>query len=229
MAEPRDRMSPMFSFGPIRRDRQSGQASPDPSTQSAQRGQVSGDTPPDRTANAAADLRQWAGASRATLAIAFTDVVSSAALGNKLGDRGMDAVRRTHFAHVEQLVRAHDGFVIKTIGDSVMAGFRAATNALDFALAVHADPGDRRIRVRVGVHVGPVTVEQRDAHGVTVNYASRVAGAPKDAEVWLSSEARTHVAQERAPQHEPLHWQPHGGLVLKGFPGKHILWSVAQA
>ena len=222
MADPRDRMSPSFSFGPPRRGRpehhpSAGAASHDTTPQQQQ--------PP---ASLPGNFRQWVAAPKATLAIAFTDVVSSSLLGNKLGNRAMDELRRAHFTHTEELIRAHDGFLVKTIGDSVMAAFRAVTDALDFALAVHADPGDRRIQVRAGAHVGPVTVEEHDAYGATINYAARVVAGPRGAEVWLSSEAKSHIDQEGAPQHAGLKWQCHGGLVLKGFPGKHVLWSVGE-
>jgi len=107
-----------------------------------------------------------------------------------------------------------------------MAAFHAASDALDFASAVNCDPGDDRIVVRVGIHVGPVTVEENDVYGATVNYAARVVAAPQDAEVWLSSEAKSHVDQEGAPHQALLRWLNHTGLEIKGFPGKHILWSL---
>jgi len=222
MAEPRDRLSPSFSFGPIRRQKPA-ERRPDSAPPSRPESQAPAEP---AAAAPAGSFRQWVGAPRATLAIAFTDMVSSSALGNKLGNRAMDALRRRHFAHADELVRAHDGFVVKTIGDSVMAAFRAATDALDFAMAVHADTGERRVRIRVGIHVGPITVEERDAFGATVNYTARVVAVPGGDEIWLSSEAKSHIDQERAPQHGGLQWLAHKGLELKGFPGKHILWSL---
>jgi len=176
---------------------------------------------------AAPDLVQWAGGTKATLAVVFTDIVSSTALGNKLGNCAMDELRRAHFAQAGQLVSRFGGRVVKTNGDSVMAAFHAATDALDFAVAVNAEPGDLRIAVRAGLHVGPVTVEEADVNGGTVNRAARVVHEAAGAEVWLSSEAKIHVDQERAPQHASLQWLPHRGVKLKGFPGKHTLYSLA--
>lgn len=212
MQEPRERFTPSFSFG-----RKGRRAVPSPPP----------DEPPARPAGAPApgNFRQWAGATHATLAMVFTDIVSSSALGNKLGNRAMDALRRAHFARAADLARRYGGYVVKTMGDSVMAAFRAAGDALDFALALHADPGDRRVRIRAGVHVGPVSIQDADAHGASVNYAARVVGAPDGAEVWLSSEAKSHVDQQGAAHHAELPWLPHAGMQLKGFPGKHVLWS----
>ena len=228
MSEPRDRLSPSFSFGPGRRKERDAQSrdarrpssgpcarTPTPAQEEAA---PAGATP--------ASLRQWVGSPKATLAIVFTDIVSSAALGNKIGNRAMDVVRRAHFRRAAEATAAHGGCLIKTIGDSVMAAFHTATDALDFAVAIRADPGDRRLRLRVGIHVGPVTVEEQDAHGTTVNYTARVVAVPRGDEIWLSSEAKGHVDQEGAPQHAVLQWRTHSGLDLKGFAGKHILWSL---
>lgn len=217
MKKPHDRLSSSFTFGSIKRR----QDKPAPEPQAVPDKALGG-----KPAPAQGSLRQWAGAPKATLAIVFTDIVSSAALGNKLGNRAMDELRRAHFRCAAELVDRYGGHVVKTIGDSVMAAFHAASDALDFASAVNCDPGDDRIQVRAGLHVGPVTVEENDVYGATVNYAARVVGAIKAAEIWLSNEAKSHIDQEGAPHQATLSWANHSGLEIKGFPGKHILWSL---
>lgn len=226
MKKPHDRLSPSFTFGSIKR--RGDKPAPEPE---AAPDKVAGEPKPVAAVGGQApptegSLRQWAGASKATLAIVFTDIVSSAALGNKLGNRAMDELRRVHFRCAAELVDRYGGRVVKTIGDSVMAAFHAASDALDFASAVNCDPGDDRIQVRAGLHVGPVTVEENDVYGATVNYAARVVAAPQAAEIWLSNEAKSHVDQEGAPHQATLRWLNHAGLEIKGFPGKHILWSL---
>ena len=37
--------------------------------------------------------------------------------------------------------------------------------------ALQADTGHKRIKIRAGIHVGPVEIEDRDIHGAAVNYA----------------------------------------------------------
>ncbi len=217
MKKPHDRLSSSFTFGSIKRREEKPAPEPPAVPDKALGGQP---------APAQGSLRQWAGAPKATLAVVFTDIVSSAALGNKLGNRAMDELRRAHFRCAAELVDRYGGRVVKTIGDSVMAAFHAASDALDFASAVNCDPGDDRIQVRAGLHVGPVTVEENDVYGATVNYAARVVGATKAAEIWLSNEAKSHIDQEGAPHQTTLSWVNHTGLEIKGFPGKHILWSL---
>lgn len=46
-----------------------------------------------------------------------------------------------------------------------------------------APPGHARVQIRAGIHIGPMHVEQADVFGGTVNFAARVVGAIKDAEI----------------------------------------------
>ena len=66
-------------------------------------------------------LVEWAGGRRATLAIVFTDVVGSAALGNLLADDRMKKeIRDPHFTRGAELIAVNDGRLIKTNGDSII-------------------------------------------------------------------------------------------------------------
>jgi class 3 adenylate cyclase len=179
-------------------------------------------------ANRLRSLRQWAGSAKTTLAIVFTDIVDSTTLTHNLGNERMDQVRRAHFARARSLIEEHNGYEIKTNGDEFMVAFRTAVNALDFALELHADAGDERVGIRAGVHIGPVIIEEEDVQGAAVSYAARVISAATDGRVWLSSDVRNHIDQEKAQHHDDLCWRSSDGGVLKGFPGKHVLWSVER-
>jgi class 3 adenylate cyclase len=170
----------------------------------------------------------WAGGERVTLAIVFTDVVESTALGTKVGDAEMNDVRRAHFAQGRNLLEQHKGREIKTIGDSFMAAFHSVDEALDFALALQSNPGDPQIQVRAGIHVGAMQVEGNDVFGGTVNFAARVVGAIKDAEIWLSNRAQEDIDALRAKRHSALKWQRHDAVAMKGFPDMFTLWSLVK-
>lgn len=171
-------------------------------------------------------FKQWAGSTKLTLAIVFTDIIESTALIHHLGNERMDEMRRAHFARARELTKAHKGYEIKTNGDEFMVAFRAAINALDFALEFHADTGDDHISIRAGMHIGPVTIEEHDVQGAAVTYAARVVSMAADGGIWLSSEIKNHIDQEKAQRHTNLCWQDHPDCTLKGFPGTHLLWSV---
>lgn len=172
------------------------------------------------------DFVKWAGGPRVTLAIVFTDVVGSTALGEDLRDHEMNEVRRAHFAQGRKLIAKHAGREIKTIGDSFMVAFKCADAALDYAMALHVNTGHAQVQIRAGIHIGPMQVEENDVFGGTVNFAARVIGAIKDAEIWLSDRAKEDI--DRAGAHPRLTWQKHEGVTMKGFTGAFTLWALER-
>jgi class 3 adenylate cyclase len=99
-------------------------------------------------------------------------------------------------------VREHDGAVVKTIGDAVMAAFADPADALDAALAIRdaiagfnrtlaAETGaDVAIVVKLGLHCGPciaVTLNDRlDYFGRAVNLAARLQGESRGGDIVVS-------------------------------------------
>ena len=175
-------------------------------------------------------FQDWAGGEQVTLAIVFTDVVGSTALGEEIRDEAMNAVRRAHFAQSRRLIGQFRGREIKTIGDSFMAAFKCADAALDYARALQGNTGHPQVQIRAGIHIGPMRVEEGDVFGGTVNFASRVVGAIEQrAEIWLSERAKEDIDRLGAEKHKGLKWERHDFEPgkLKGFPGKFRLWAVA--
>ena len=91
----------------------------------------------------------------------------------------LDAARAVFRSQIE----SHQGRVIDTAGDSVLAVFETATGAVTAAMAIQEDldaaskdlAEDRRMRFRVGVHLGDV-IEKSDGtvYGDGVNIAARL-------------------------------------------------------
>ena len=97
------------------------------------------------------------------------------------------------------------------------------------ACALCADPGAPELRLRAGIHIGPLQIEEGDVFGRTVNFAARVVGAIKGAEIWLSEQAKADIDVLGARRHGELRWQRHDEVELKGFSGAFTLWAVSQA
>lgn len=169
---------------------------------------------------------EWTGGERVTLAIVFTDIVDSTSLGENLKDERMNEVRRLHFAQSRKLIEQFKGREIKTIGDSFMAAFRSVEQALDYAIAFEANPGNAQLHIRAGIHIGSMRVEENDVFGGSVNFAARVVGAFKEAGIWLSDRAKEDVDRGGAKQHRQLRWEKRGGVAMKGFPGTFTIWSL---
>lgn len=134
-------------------------------------------------------LYVWAGSPTATLAVVFTDIIGSTALGLLVGNEEMGRVRRAHFRCGESYAKRFHGRVIKTSGDELMVAFRSAPDAVDFVRAIQEDPGDARISLRAAIHVGLVDVEDNDIFGSAVDFTARLLTAAAGAELILSADA----------------------------------------
>lgn len=173
----------------------------------------------------------WVPEETVTLAIVFTDLVGFTAWNRLTGDRRASEARQAHFRRVRKLVDEHRGREIKTLGDGFLVAFWSVGSALDFALDLRDQPGHAEVKARAGVHIGPVQWEgeEEDVFGQTVNFAARVVGVMKGAEVWLSERAKQDVGLDKGSRDTDLVWVRHENVRLKGFPGRQTLWSVRPA
>jgi class 3 adenylate cyclase len=144
---------------------------------------------------AEATLRPGDDAGVSQVALLFTDLRGSTALYERVGDATAYNMVREHFTLLAAIVRDHDGAVVKTIGDAVMAAFADPAQAVRAALAMQARIGshahaDRDLVLKIGVHAGPsvvVTLNDRlDYFGSTVNMAARLQGQSAGDDIVLS-------------------------------------------
>ena len=109
-------------------------------------------------------------------AVGFADLVSFTRLVRRLTEREL-AMMVQHFeALASDVVTAHGGRVVKTVGDEVLfvcsPGANAAAIALEIPWALKEDV--MLPPVRVGMATGPVVGRLGDVFGTTVNRASRL-------------------------------------------------------
>lgn len=129
------------------------------------------------------------------LAFLFTDLTGSTALYQRVGQARAFRIVQDQFALLGEAIAAHNGAIVKTIGDAVMATFPTGGDALAAGLAIQRairrldlrGEADAASLVRVGVHQGPcvaVTANDRlDYFGTTVNIAARVEHEARGGEV----------------------------------------------
>src|SRR5215204_7141740 len=112
---------------------------------------------------------------------------------------------RTLAAHreiMDRLIGEHRGRIANTAGDSVLAEFPSAVEAIECAAEVQERlaeanttlPAERQVWFRIGLHVGDVLVRQGDIFGDGVNIAARIQAAASPGGVWLSDDAYRHVS-----------------------------------
>ncbi|MDT5331624.1 MAG: hypothetical protein QOF31_2921 [Mycobacterium sp.] len=172
---------------------------------------------------AEATLRPGDDAGVSQVALLVTDLQGSTALYERVGDAAAYNLVRKHFALLAAIVRDHDGAVVKTIGDAVMAAFTDPAQAVRAALAMQAEIGssERGVRdlvLKVGVHAGPsvvVTLNDRlDYFGSTVNMAARLQGQSTGGDIVLSTSVAGDPAVREVITASP---QRRETVALKGF------------
>ncbi len=112
----------------------------------------------------------------------FADISDSTSLYQKLGDAAARNIVNACLNVVNGVLARYEGRLVKTIGDEVMCVFPDADLAVLAASDMQAQvsatkPGNYPVSIHVGLHYGPVLVEENDVFGDTVNVAAYLRAA----------------------------------------------------
>ncbi len=121
------------------------------------------------------------GTERKLAAIMFTDMVGYSALAQRHEALALDLLVE-HQRRLRPIFLEHGGREIKAIGDGFLVEFPSALQAVRCAIAIQtalvqrnaSEAADRRIEVRIGLHLGDVEVRDGDVFGDGVNIAARI-------------------------------------------------------
>ncbi len=144
-------------------------------------------------------LQVWQSLSEATgrgrgdldMALLFTDLVGFSRWALGAGDAAVLELLREVGAAVEVAIAAHEGRIVKRLGDGLMATFLSGDAAVQAALDAQDAVSGIEIegyapRMRAGLHWGRPRKLGGDYLGVDVNVAARVADAAKAEQVLVS-------------------------------------------
>ena len=123
----------------------------------------------------------------------FADISESTTLYQKLGDVAARNIVNACLTLINDVLTRFDGRLVKTIGDEAMCVFPSADLAVLAASDMQSQvvarrPGNYPVAIHIGLHYGPVLVEEDDVFGDTVNVAAYLA-AVAAAEQILTTEA----------------------------------------
>jgi adenylate cyclase len=118
---------------------------------------------------------------RRLAAIMFTDMVAYSALSQRNEALAQELLEE-HRALLRPLFPRFNGTEIKTIGDAFLVEFHRALEAAQCAIEIqrtlakrnHDVIPDRRIELKIGIHIGDVVHRGGDVYGDGVNIASRI-------------------------------------------------------
>jgi class 3 adenylate cyclase/tetratricopeptide (TPR) repeat protein len=123
---------------------------------------------------------------RQLAAIMFSDIVGYTALMGKDEDKAFSILNTNRSIHQEFIEKNHGRF-IKELGDGVLAQFNSAYDATRCAIEIQQEARLRLdARLRIGIHLGDITVENNDVFGDGVNVASRIQGITEPGGIFIS-------------------------------------------
>lgn len=163
-----------------------------------------------------------------TVTVLFSDIEGSSELNERLGDLRWVDVLRDHNAIVREHIASHDGYEVKSQGDSFMVAFSSARRALLAAMAIQrsvSDYGsgrDLQLRIRIGLHTGEAIEERGDFFGRHIVMAARIASQARGGEILASS-----LVRALAESAGDVSFGPEREVELKGLSGQHRVSEVA--
>ena len=165
--------------------------------------------------------------------ILFTDLRGSTAMYQGMGDAPAYAVVRNHFGVLADIIRAHHGTLVKTIGDAVMAAFSRAEEALGAVRQMHEQLAARELppalSLKSSLHVGPCLAvnanDKLDFFGSTVNLAARMISCCQGGDLAVSDELyqRSETKQFLAGCPNPA--EP-AKVRFRGFAAPQKVWRI---
>jgi len=123
---------------------------------------------------------------RQLAAIMFTDIVGYTALMGKDSEKALELIRISKEIQ-KSLVEKHHGKWLKEMGDGAMAQFSTALDAVNCSIEIQEIArGKLDAKLRIGIHLGDVTIENDDVHGDGVNVASRLESIADPGGIYIS-------------------------------------------
>lgn len=133
-------------------------------------------------------------------AIMFADVSGSSALYKQVGNEQAKRIVDDAVSHMAATTIVHEGIVVKTLGDEVMARFESASVACKVAIAIQQRSSREfahiGLGIRIGVAVGDTLVTATDVFGDTVNDAAYVAHIARANQIVLTQAVVDELSED---------------------------------
>lgn len=159
---------------------------------------------------------------RVLATVMFTDIVGSTERATALGDQRWRQILERHARIANREVGRHQGRIVKSTGDGILARFDGPARAVRAGMALRdTAPAELGVELRVGVHTGECEEIGDDLGGIGVHIAARVQATAAAGEVLVSSTVKDLVVGSG------LRFADRGEHVLKGLPEPWRLHTVA--
>jgi class 3 adenylate cyclase len=162
-------------------------------------------------------------ATRLLSTVLFTDIVDSTVRAAAAGDRQWRGVLDEFEVNVARLLTRHDGVLVKTTGDGILARFPTPAQGVRCAAAMVEAASRSGLELRAGLHAGEVELRGDDIGGLAVHIASRVSAMAGAGEVLVTGTVRDLVVGSG------IVFDDRGRHNLKGVPDEWQVLAVERA
>jgi class 3 adenylate cyclase len=157
---------------------------------------------------------------RVLTTVLFTDIVSSTERVIELGDRRWKELLDAHDDVARRSVVGHQGRLIETAGDSILATFDGPGRGIRCASSLRDELLRIGLPIRAGLHTGEVELRGERIGGIAVHVGARVMAAATAGEILVSRTVRDLIAGSE------IHLEDRGSHALKGVEGNWQLFAV---
>lgn len=161
--------------------------------------------------------------------VVFADLSDSTAFFETLGNEKATATitRLTHW--ICGICEAHQGRVVKTLGDGVLAVFERAIDAVDAVIQMQRGhrirleqwPDTLRMEIKAGVARGELVEVDGDCYGDAVNVAARLSDLAGGSEIWA-----TDTVIDGVDDGHGLRFRSLGSVTLRGKAEALSLYKI---
>jgi adenylate cyclase len=168
------------------------------------------------------------GIERKLAAILSADVAGYSRLMNA-DEVGTLHTLTTHRAVTDSLIQHYHGRIVSTAGDSILAEFASAVDAVQCAVEIQQAlktrnvdlPAEQKMEFRMGINVGDVMVEGEQIYGDGVNVAARLQGLADVGGLFISGTVYDQVKNKLV-----LHYEDLGEQEVKNIAEPVRVWRV---
>ena len=151
--------------------------------------------------------------------VVFADLMGSTGVFETIGNARASRVVTQLTQWIGDIFVAHNGRVVKTLGDGVLAVFPKAPDAISAVVDVQRSHQKRiassasttRMPIRVGVARGDVEFVDGDCYGDAVNVASRLSDLSGPHQIWANN-----LSLEQSEEGEGVRFRPLGPITIRG-------------
>ena len=141
---------------------------------------------------------------RQLAAIMFTDIVGYTALMGKDSSKALNLIQVSKEIQ-KPLVEKHNGKWLKEMGDGALAQFNTALDAVNCSIEIQKSAHAKLdAKLRIGIHLGDVTVEKDEVFGDGVNVAARIEAVTDPGGIYISDSVHNAVRGQSEVQSEYL-------------------------